>query len=331
MKKERGFLADGGFDWKPPSELGWRIVFSLAGTPKKRTELAKELGKPISRISEALSFFPAGLVYGQTKKPLVLNAELAGVVKILKVKHPTSALNLPRELAGSKLRVLDALNSGFKTVGEVCWATGLSKATVKRVLARFQKILWVFQRSKGEYFIRRGEDELHRACVIARSLTFQSSGLNEQLEWPGLEGKRVQPGAVQLHGRVVLCKNMRPLSKAFQPTGLSVFPKHGVSFVSDEVECVSQDHVVSKEEAFVHGVVLNEFDNRALGFCMLFLLENKLDLKKVEKLSHYFKCSETVRMMLRLIESGKAGENNVFDFDYWRKTENEPIYGAAIA
>src|SRR3989344_1312128 len=331
MKKEWGVLASGGFDWKPPSELGWSMVFSLAGKPKTRGGVAGGLGKPGCTNSGQLASLPAGLVYGRVREPLALNAELAGVVKNLRAKHPAAALNLPVELAGSKLRVLDALNSGFKTVGEVCWAPGLSKATVKRVLARFQKILWVFQRSKGEYFIRRGEDELHRACVIARSLAFQSSGLNEQLEWPGLEGKRVQPGAVPLHGRVVLCKNMRPLSKAFQPTGLSVFPKHGVSFVSDEVECVSQDHVVSKEEAFVHGVVLNEFDNRALGFCMLFLLENKLDLKKVEKLSHYFKCSETVRMMLRLIESGKAGENNVFDFDYWRKTENEPIYGAAIA
>ncbi len=320
----------GGFDWKPPSELGWSMVFSLAGKPKTRVELAGELGKPVSRISEALASLPAGLVYGRVREPLALNAELAGVVKSLRAKHP-AALNLPRELAGSKLRVLDALNSGFKTVDEVCWATGLSTATVKRVLARFQKILWVFQRSKGEYFIRRGEDELRRTCVIARSLAFQSSGLNEQLEWPGLEGKRVQPGAVQLHGRVVLCKNMRPLSKAFQPTGLSVFPKHGVSFVSDEVECVSQDHVVSKEEAFVHGVVLNEFDNRALGFCMLFLLKNKLDLKKVEKLSHYFKCNETVRTMLELIKSRKIDENNVFDFDYWRKTENEPIHSTAVA
>ena len=172
------------------------------------------------------------------------------------------------------------------------------------------------------------------AGVIVRRLAFQASGLNEQVEWAGFGGKGVHqtPGVIRLYGRTVLCKNMRPLSKAFQPTGLSVFPKYGIEFVSDGMECVSQDHQLSREEAFVHAVALNELDNRTLGFCMLFLLKNKnLGLKAVERLARYFKCEDTVCRMVGLYKKGAVSEKNALEIDYWRAVKYEPIQFATVA
>lgn len=306
----------GGFYWKAPTVLGWRIVLALVERAKTKSELANELKKPLPRISEAIKNIPNNFIRSELRKPLELNPSLKTRVERLKLKFPS--LDLAKRLSGARIRALVALQEGFSTVESISWATGLSQITIKRALPKLQGILWVFQPKKGVYKIRKEEKELSSFCIEVRSLYFQNSGLDAQLDFLGNPTNTSPgiPGIIQIHGPVVLSKNMQPKTKAFQVTGLSAFPKYGVPLLSPQIECVSQDHPVIKEEVLIHAIALNTEDNRALGFCMLFLLKNKLDLKKLLKLATYFHCKKILEKMLYLRKT-QLTEEDVFSIDYW--------------
>ncbi|PIZ91745.1 hypothetical protein COX85_02225 [Candidatus Micrarchaeota archaeon CG_4_10_14_0_2_um_filter_55_9] len=292
-----------GFVWRPPSKTEWRILRVLAEKQVKRIGLARELGLPASRITEALARLPG--VKGKARKGLELDAELAGKIR-----------QVNANFSGSRCLVAVALADNFKTVKAVEWATGLSQATVKRVLSALQKELRVFQLKKGVYVLRRREEA--EPCLRLRALALQESGLFNETELEKVPATQV------LCGRVFLCKNFKPLNGDFQLTGLSVFNEYGVELVSTHTECVSQPWKLLKEEALVHAIKLNEKDNRALGFCALFLLENKVDAGKARELADYFGCGRVAKKIMEVVEAGLQKEQ-VFERDYWSE-ENEAIH-----
>lgn len=270
-------------------------IISLLDTPCSIGELTKLTGVTKGYISRATaSLKDKGFVEiskrGQTKKVALSNNPHAS--KLKSILRRRSYMPLAGLLQGSGIRALAVLAYGSADFVRLKAESGLSEATLWRLIKKFKEHAMLLSRD-SEYELPRDLEDIREFLEYYCSY------------FAAAELKDISPSGnlITAHGfEFLFSLNGEIIHEHARPTGLTV--------ISEEIPLMMAEHyyfyslrTLPGEEIAVHAIVADPYSKRNLTYVIMYILKTRLDMNLFHRIAKRYKIADIAEAISELLNT----------------------------
>lgn len=219
-------------------------------------------------------------------------------VKLKNILHKRSYMPIPELLQGSGIQVMAVLSTGEADFARLLDESGLSEATLRRIIKKFKNYAMLVCRNKKYEFphdLMDIRDFMRDYCSYF--------GVCELREI-SLQGRFVAS-----HGfEFLFTSDNKIMHEKVRPTGLSAM-SGTIPLMLVENYYFYSSRTLSNEEIVVHAIVADPYSKRNLTYVILYILKTKLDKSRFTTISGQYGMNDISRSILDMLDTWEQPED----------------------
>lgn len=218
-------------------------------------------------------------------------------VKLKNILHKRSYMPVPELLQGSGIQIIAILSTGKADFARLLNESGLSEATLRRIIKKFKSYAMLVSRDKQyelPYDLMDIRDFMRDYCSYF--------GVSE------LRDISPQGLFVASHGfEFIFTSDNKIMHEKVRPTGLSAM-SGTIPLMLAENHYFYSSRTLSNEEIAVHAIVADPYGKRNLTHVILYILKSKFDESRFMMISDQYGMNDVSRSVLDMLKGQQPEE-----------------------
>lgn len=218
-------------------------------------------------------------------------------VKLKNILHKRSYMPIPELLQGSGIQVIAILSTGKADFVRLLNESGLSEATLRRIIKKFKSYAMLVCRNK--------KYELPHDLMDIRDF------MRDYCSYFGVSKLReISPQGrfIASHGfEFLFTSDNKIMHEKVRPTGLSAM-SGTIPLMLAENHYFYSSRTLSNEEIAVHAIVADPYGKRNLTYVILYILKSKFDKSRFIIISDQYGINDISRSILNMLNTWEQPE-----------------------